>query len=125
MASGKIHCGVRWNIVRCEATPPSAPTSCTPVEPLPTTPTRRPRVTISSRQRAECTSSPANVSSPSNGGMFGWCRKPDAQTSTRKRSVSPPMVSTSHSLPVQLAETISLSKRMCSRRPVRRETSTW
>ncbi|MNJ80449.1 hypothetical protein D3C77_788350 [compost metagenome] len=41
-STGKIHCAVRWKCLSLPARAASAETICTPVEPLPTMPMRRP-----------------------------------------------------------------------------------
>ena len=82
------HCGVRTKWVMCAASGCNAEKTCTPVEPVPMTATRLPRVSMSV-QRAVCTTGPANESRPGMSGMNGWCRTPVAAM-TKSASISSP-----------------------------------
>jgi hypothetical protein len=68
--SGRLRCGmqyvgVRWKTVRCRTSPATVWITCTPVAPVPTTPTRLPESsTPAAGQRPVWWLSPANASIP-------------------------------------------------------------
>ena len=69
--------------------------TCTPLEPVPITPTRLPATsTPSAGQRAVWCWVPSNVSAPGIGGLFTSDRQPAADTRNRAETVAPSDVST-------------------------------
>jgi hypothetical protein len=67
-STGMIHCAVRWKWCSLPARGASAEMICTPVEPLPMTPTRRPSSGTLWSQRAVWKQAPSKLASP---GMSG------------------------------------------------------
>ena len=63
-----IHWAVRWNCDSFDARPASAETICTPVEPLPMTPTRRPSSGTEWSQRELWNIAPVKSSRPAMSG---------------------------------------------------------
>jgi hypothetical protein len=88
---------------------------CTPVEPLPMTPTRLPARSTVWSQRAECSTGPAKLSRPSMAGSLGVCRMPVAVTRKSNLPWSPASVRTVHEEPVQVAAVTFAPNRMCGR----------
>lgn len=65
---GITHCAVRWKTVSRSTWGASAAMIWAPVDPVPTTPTRRPASGTAWSQRAEWNDAPAKSASPSRSG---------------------------------------------------------
>jgi hypothetical protein len=123
---GSASMGVRWNTVTWAATLAASWITCTPLAPVPITPTRRPASgTPCCGQCAVWWHLPANDSRPGKSGTEALAAKPVHGIRKRARSRPPPSVSTSQ-------WSLAVSKRAAVTRVFRRTSrdrssfaSTW
>ena len=111
--------------MRCSACWATTGISCTPVEPVPMTPTRLPlRSTSSLGQRLVNSEVPAKVSIPAMSGSSGTERMPDAATTNGAANDSPASVFTVHvaSSSSNVIATTLVLNRMSRRRSSRSAT---